>query len=632
MKRILIFAIALVMIPAGLLAAGMGQSAGHDLDALWARAQSTYNLDQEDAVILLDSRQVSVGNDQTLHTRVHRVVWIGTAVGIRTYADLRLPWNTTTTELKVETLRTWREGRWWPDESELSDTAIVHTLPHALDKADDYTTMRETMLLHDGVELGCIMEKAYTFTTREVPGHGEIHVFAQADPVVHAELRVMTSSPAPVQHAALNGVPEPQDINPTKGSGLLWVMENVPALGLPHTGEPQVYEPAVVWTTWRHWKELGTHWVATFRAAMTLGDEQKAGLQAKLNPAMSDRQKVEAVGEYLNTMVRRVSYDDSHWTFAPRPASRTLATAYGHDLDRAVLAAALLEAAGFTAEPILVSEGTTLLAETFGRLDDMNRVMIRIPEINDGLLDPTTGARAAYDAFYGHPFWYLAAPGGARPHDGDLKHSDKSLTFSVTLSRNDEGAWNGSGQFQGTSLFSNYSGFVTDEDVRAGHTATLVGAVLPGAEPSQVTLTSLLQERVAGHFQVKDYSPEADALKRSRLQLGDPGDGVLGRLPGDVHLYEAARQTPVLGVGDWAQTMILRCEVAEEDILHRPRPVTIENAAGWFQLEVDYRDGALTVSRKIKLAPGNIAPRNWPALRALLLAESDPAHGLIIFK
>jgi hypothetical protein len=632
MKRILIFAIALVLMPMGLLAATMGASAGHDLDALWAKAQATYDLTQEDAVILLDSRQVSVDRDNTLHTRVHRVVWIGTAVGIRTYADLRLPWNTTTTELKVETLRTWREGRWWPDESQLSDTAIVHTLPHAVDKADDYTTMRETMLLHDGVELGCIMETAYTFTTRSVPGHGEIHVFPQADPVVHAELRVMTSSPAPVQHTALNGAPSPQNINPTKGSGLLWVMENVPALGLPHTGEPQVYEPAVVWSTWRHWKELGTQWVSAFRGAMTLDDAQKAGLQEKLNPAMSDRQKVEAVGAYLNSMVRRVHYDDSHWTFAPRPASRTLATAYGHDLDRAVLAAALLEAAGFTAEPTLVSEGTTLVAETFARLDDLSKVMIRIPEINDGLLDPTTGHRAAYDAFYGHPFWYLAAPGGARPHDGDLKHGDKSLTFAVTLSRNDEGAWNGSGHFQGTSLFSNYSEFVTDADARSGQAAALVGAVLPGAEPSQVTLTSLLQEQVAGHFQVKDYTPEADALDRSFLQLGDPGDGVLGHLPGDVHLYEATRQTPVLGTGDWAQTMVLRMEVAEDEILHRPQSLTIENAAGWFQLEVQYSEGALTLTRKIKLASGHVAPGNWPALRVLLLAESDPAHGLVIFK
>ena len=105
-----------------------------------------------------------------------------------------IPWNTETCTLEVDVLRTWRDGRWWPDPSRISDTAVVHTLPHALDHADDYTVMRETMLLHDGVELPCIMETAYTITEKCVPGADGVFVFPSIDPAVVTELAVTAAA------------------------------------------------------------------------------------------------------------------------------------------------------------------------------------------------------------------------------------------------------------------------------------------------------------------------------------------------------------------------------------------------------------------------------------------------------
>jgi len=112
-----------------LAAAGPGVSNGHDLDALWARAEAGHDLAREDAVVLLDDLSVTVAADGTIATRLHTVVWIGTAQGIRHYADLRVPWNAATSTLDVELLRTWRDDRWWPDAARISETAVVHTLP-----------------------------------------------------------------------------------------------------------------------------------------------------------------------------------------------------------------------------------------------------------------------------------------------------------------------------------------------------------------------------------------------------------------------------------------------------------------------------------------------------------------------
>jgi hypothetical protein len=55
---------------------------------------------------------VTIEADGAVATRVHRVVWIGTAVGLRTHADLRVPWNSSTRRRsRSRRLRTFREGQ-----------------------------------------------------------------------------------------------------------------------------------------------------------------------------------------------------------------------------------------------------------------------------------------------------------------------------------------------------------------------------------------------------------------------------------------------------------------------------------------------------------------------------------------
>jgi len=70
----------------------MGTSRGHDLDALWAQAQKTFDITTHDAVLLLESRHETINENGGRRTLVHRVVWIGTPPGMRAHADLRVPW------------------------------------------------------------------------------------------------------------------------------------------------------------------------------------------------------------------------------------------------------------------------------------------------------------------------------------------------------------------------------------------------------------------------------------------------------------------------------------------------------------------------------------------------------------
>ena len=269
MKTLKLIAIAVLLLSGAAAGAQtMGVSDGHDLDALWAQAQKTIDVAQEDAVILLDSRTTTVGDEGTVVTRVHQVVWIATSQGIRGYADLRVPWNSATSTFEVTKLRTWMDGRWWPDAEKISDTAVVETLPYAVATADDYTMLRETMLLHDGVELPCIMETDYTIAVQGSPTAGAdgLFVFPQRDPVVRSEYVVRVPVGVDVKFESLNGAPQPV----VTGNGvqeLVWAMDGAGALKRPVTEQPEAYEPAVIWTTWESWEAL----LGEFNAAVASG-------------------------------------------------------------------------------------------------------------------------------------------------------------------------------------------------------------------------------------------------------------------------------------------------------------------------------------------------------------------------
>ncbi len=57
--------LALILVSGVAAAQDLGTSGGYDLDALWSAAQAAHDLEREDAVILVESRQVTLAEDGT---------------------------------------------------------------------------------------------------------------------------------------------------------------------------------------------------------------------------------------------------------------------------------------------------------------------------------------------------------------------------------------------------------------------------------------------------------------------------------------------------------------------------------------------------------------------------------------
>ncbi len=625
MKKILLTVVVMSLTTSS-LAVEMGNSGGHNLDELWARAQADRDLSAEDAVLLLESQQITLGADGTLATRVHRVVWIGSSVGIRSYADLRVPWNTATSQLDVEILRTWRDGRWWPDAETISETAVVHTLPYAVNRADDYTTMRETMLLHDGVELPCIMETAYTITETGLPGADGVFVMPRRDFSALTELQVTVPAASALHYEMLNGVTEPVVEENEGAVTTSWVMENVPSLLTPVTDAPAAYEPAIVWSTWSEWTALRDHWRTAFDEAAVLDEALTDSLDTWVEHAPSYWSRLQTVTDQVNRYVRGIHYPDRFWTFTQRDAVRTWDTAYGHPLGRAVLAAALLRAAGYEVTPIFVGAGHSLVGPEIARLNGMGKLHLSIKGDPAGLYDPDQGSLSGQAPLIGLPIWRTDQ--FFEPFLGNSQWANR-LEVTVTLESGDDGHWQGSGQFHAAGVFCPQGDMAGMDEGARDYLTGVVGGVIDGASLEWTNPEIFHQHQVIFGFGVDVEKPEPEASGRTRLIVGSPGHGLASRA-GSIHLYEDVRKSPVMLAGPMEQLVKVRLKVGEMEAAHLPEPVFLVNEAGEFTVTSTTKDGWITIERELKLTADSYPAEMWSQLRALLLEDADPANGVIL--
>ena len=636
-----LIAMALVLsFPVLLAAASMGVSHGHDMDGLWARAQKEFDLKAHDAVLLLEGRHVTILDNGNLKTRIHRVVWIGTEVGIEDHADLRIPWNSATSTFTVVAVRTWNDGRWWPDESEVSETAVVETLPFALAQADDYTTMRETMLLHDGVELPCIMETIYEIEQKGAASDGadDLFVFPQSDPALLVEYELTVPATVTPAYRSGNDAPEPETTTGAdEATTYTWKMENVTRLGSPRIAFPAEYSPFVNWSTWKDWHALGTAFKNRFDEAAVLNDVISDSLLARLEYEQTPVAKVRAIAELIDEWTRNIHYDWKFWCFSPRPATRTRETAYGHDLDRAVLAAALLRACGVKAEPCVVSATGDRFPYDIPGLSPFVRLGVITRYIGgvDSFYDPADGSLTRSlclnkNCFFWRPIAAEMEPELKRQTIRDVMVS--CFELSLTLVPAEEGKWTGSGYMNAAGMFGLYDKIAGKDDGARAMIKRIVQSVLPSAQIEDYTPECFDIYKGEFIFRFSIDKLEQDDHERIRISIGGPAGGLVDLLPQDIHLYEEHRSSLVMLGGVPMQRVELRLKTENRDIIYMPRSYEMENEVGRFGLTVEREEGWVRIERELNLKKHIVQSEEWPLLRAILLEELDPAHRTIMLK
>lgn len=636
MKTVSISLVIFVIIGVALLAVSPAQAqqsydGRFDIAALKATAQQRFDCAGQDAVILAEGQQMLWLPDGRLSTIIHRIVWINSRLAIGLYADNRVPYDHERCTFTPLALRTWRDKQWWPTDT----TGFVETLPFAVNKAYDYAHMREMMLLHNGISDQCIVEMAYRIEDKAPfrGGADGFWLFAREEPAVESwfELGVPAGTKPTISIA--NGAPAAEQTSDPK-SGLdvyRWNMSAVTAAPRPHIPDPARTLPHIIWSTWPDWRERGARLHSAFDAAAQLDPPLSAAVDSLKRAARTATELAGMITGFINDKVASVHYPESFWRTALRSAGKTFATAYGHSLDRAILAAALFRGAGFDARPAYIGQGV-------GPMENDVPSLARFGEMKLHLTG--NGIEAFYDPWEGTISFgnkmvrnrVVWSPGDDRPAEVSGGTDDRGeIAVRVELSfEAEKNKFTGAGYLStagGLCVFDRMSG--VDGKAKT-YLNALVSGLLKGTGVTEYTPDRFEPAAAAATFTVELAKPEPNDQGDVPLVLGNPVGGIIDNLPSGIEMVVPKRWSSVYLPFPMTQRIELRLNLRSWKAAFVPVNQTIENVVGRFAVTSEIKDSQLIVIRVLQLTKTVIGPEEWPLLRQLLLAENHEKNRTIL--
>jgi hypothetical protein len=424
------------------------------------------------------------------------------------------------------------------------------------------------------------------------------------------------------------------------------VSDLVDRLERPLITDRASYAPHVEWSTWESQGAHGETIAARLEEAAVLSNALRDTVAELIENEPLDLTRARVVAEYVNESTRSIHYDDSHWELKPRTASRIWETAYGHRLDRAVLAAALFREAGLAARFVYRTRGYAGPGSgdvlSLARYDG-----IAVWVSGDGLeayYDPESGTLdLGTTELAGRALWFAGDASGL-PEVAARGAAPNVYELRVTLEPGEEGGFAGTGFVDLRGGLAPYDRTVGLDGECAGYLERVAAAAASGASLGEHGVVQMRRDRLTAGFGFDVEAPEPDGQGRIELGVGDPPGGILDRLPDDVHLYDAERGSPLTLFGPMRQTITLRLKIGEREAVRLPEPRSIENPLGRFSLSVEEEDGWITMTREVAVgtsrtdaessesSPTIVAPEEWPLLRELLLEEADRANRAILLR
>ena len=602
-----------------------------EVSALLEQADDVFDLEQEDAVFLLDELSETWTTDGRLVRSIHQIALIRTEYGLDHYADLRIPWDSARQRFTLHALRTWRlSDEHWIDAG---PTASVETLPFAVDRSPDYCHLRETMVLHDGVEFPCVMETRYTIEDLAAfrPGFSGTRHLWRPEPTVVSRLVLGGPVAAPPRWALVGGAPTPAE-GRDEATGLsTWTFElsDVSAEPLPLSADSHAGLPQVSWSSWPDYAALGRDLRARLDAAAILDEALEKRLDEHLDEARTSLEKAVRIASLVAEGTRLVDIEPDWWS-APRPAVRTWSTAYADPVDRTILAAALFRAAGFEVELGFVGAGFLAPGHELPTLDWSGGPSLTV-DYGEGLeawFDPRTATLSGGEhAFLGRFTWFLVDESPTFWPVGLQRPSRKTPRLDLTF---DEAAssFEGSGALVADGILSPFHRMCGTGTEAIDSLGSTVGSLLGGATVTAYNPETFDPMLVSVGFDLDVPLGERDGRGRLTCELAPFAE----LLPGDLH--EEHRQSAVHLPGSLEYSLELRLDPGELEVVRHPLPRELENEAGRFEVVVQrgVKPNGLRLIRRLTLKKASYRAEEWPQLRALLLASADRAGRTFMFE
>lgn len=147
--------------------------------------------------------------------------------------------------------------------------------------------------------------------------------------------------------------------------------------------------PELQITSFQSWEEIGKWFAALEQSKVVVTPQIRSKAEELIKGKATDDEKAQAIYDYVATRFRYIGIDLGVSRFEPHSATEVLTNHYGDCKDKHTLFTALLQAAGITAYPVLVSSSRRIDSD-FPTISLFNHVITAIPRGDSFIFLDTT--------------------------------------------------------------------------------------------------------------------------------------------------------------------------------------------------------------------------------------------------
>lgn len=602
-----------------------------NIGELMTTAARQFDTSKMDAVLLADGMTVSFTSDGRMSMLVHRIIRLNSDLAVDKFGDYRVPFDQEHCTFTPLALRVWRDARWWNADS----SGFVETLPFALEHAYDYTGVREMMLLASGVEVPCILEIAYRIEDRSPfrRGADDLWLFSRDEACVQSWFELRLPSANRPNTATFNGAPAAKSsVDPATGLSILrWQMGPLEGWPIPRPANLASFAPSLVWSTWTTWSDLASYASAPLVPDTVLPAELVSLIDSLKYQSRTNRELANSIVSALRERVTSIDYPPTFWWPVQRTSARIFSTSYAHRIDRARLVGSVLRAAGFTVSPALLSDGLMPQGNQVPNLGTLPVISLHVTGNNCDLWYYPASDRLEGDlaSQSGKSIWTPGKDDAPRLVTSEPGSQNIRLKIAYDKAKS---RFTIAGLHEATGMLTAGMRAAAASAGGKAYVASILSGCVPGASVTEWNPERTDSAVVLSTFIAEMTAPEADPAGRTVFSLGKVKDGVVDRLPGDIQVYLVVRTTPISLPALLSERTELRIDTSSCSLVRFPSDTLIQNEVGQFHIASEWHGKELAVTRELKLNRAEIAPGQWPLLRALLLAYGSERNNRFYLK
>jgi len=377
----------------GLLAAGLGLAAAPaDVASLLRDSPTLQDYPDAAALVLFNDKTVTWQGSDRLLEQHHTLTKILQVRGWQRYQEYNLLHWRPAQETRVSRAGVYRDAATFvPVEA-----TAVRDLPAAdAPWTGLYGGLARKSFTYPAAALNsCLEVQSERSTTSGVAGVSGIEFFQADAPILERRFQLILPRATALRHRVLG--PLTIDLvrsDGPEGTGYVFFTGRSPQLKAEPSSPPFAQQAGrLVYSTYEDWSAAAgpLRQIFTERPGARV---KTAALTRKLGDgAATGREKLQRIHQYLSRQMRSVELGLHLGGYRPHAPDEVLDAGYGDRLDKAVLAAAMLDEAGLAYVPVLLNSQYAELAEDVPALEQFDALLLRValPGAPAVYLDPFT--------------------------------------------------------------------------------------------------------------------------------------------------------------------------------------------------------------------------------------------------